>query len=111
MLMDMNLPPALDAELLRSFVLIAEGHSFTEAASRVGRTQSAVSMQMRRLEEMLGQKVFLRGKGGATELTAHGQFLLSRARQILSLNDEVMSAFRAPQITGTCGWARPTTMR
>lgn len=107
MLMAMNLPPALDAELLRSFVLIAEGHSFTEAAVRVGRTQSAVSMQMRRLEEMLGQKVFLRGKGGATELTAHGQFLLSRARQILSLNDEVMSAFRAPQITGTVRLGTP----
>ena len=47
----MTLPQALDPDLLRAFVLIAEGHSFTQAAARVGRTQSAISMQVKRLEE------------------------------------------------------------
>jgi len=96
----MSLPPVLDPELLRAFVLIAEGHSFTQAAIHVGRTQSAVSMQVKRLEELLGQKVLSRGKGGAVELTPHGRYLMSRARQILMLNDEVLTTFRAPQITG-----------
>ena len=105
--MSMPFPTTIDPDLLRAFVLIAEGASFTEAASRVGRTQSAISMQVKRLEEILGQPVFLRGKGGQAELTPHGQFLLSRARQILTLNDDVMAAFRAPHIAGTVRLGTP----
>jgi len=105
--MDMTLPQAMDTDLLRAFVLIAEGHSFTQAAARVGRTQSAVSMQVKRLEEMLGQPVLSRSKGGAVELTPHGQYLLARARQILALNDEVLTTFRAPQIAGTVRLGTP----
>jgi DNA-binding transcriptional LysR family regulator len=93
-------PHHLDADLLRAFVLIAEGNSFTQAAARIGRTQSAVSMQVKRLEDILGQPVLSRGKGGSVELTPHGHYLLDRARQILALNDEVLSTFRAPQIAG-----------
>lgn len=93
--------PALDPDLLRAFVLIAEGCSFTRAAARVGRTQSAISMQIKRLEDALGQQVLSRGKGGGVELTPHGQYLLTRARQILSLNDEVLATFREPRIAGT----------
>ena len=48
----------LDTDLLRAFVLIAEGHSFTAAAARVGRTQSAISMQVKRLEDTLGVDPF-----------------------------------------------------
>jgi DNA-binding transcriptional LysR family regulator len=96
----MALPLGLDPDLLRTFVLIAEGRSFTNAAAVVGRTQSAVSMQVKRLEEMLGQPVFARGKGGAVELTPHGTYLLARARQMLALNDEVMATFRSPEIAG-----------
>jgi DNA-binding transcriptional LysR family regulator len=91
----------LDPDLLRAFVLIAEGNSFTQAASLVGRTQSAISMQVRRLEESLGQRVFSRGRGGGIELTPHGRYLLTRARQILTLSDEVLATFRAPRIAGT----------
>jgi DNA-binding transcriptional LysR family regulator len=103
----MSLPQAMDTDLLRAFVLIADGHSFTQAAAHVGRTQSAVSMQVKRLEEMLGQPVLSRGKGGAVELTPHGQYLLARARQILALNDEVLTTFRAPQIAGTVRLGTP----
>ena len=103
----MNLPAGLDPDLLRAFVLIAEGHSFTHAAAMVGRTQAAVSMQMKRLEEVLGQSVLSRGKGGGVELTPHGQFLLGRARAILALNDEVMATFRTPQIAGTVRLGSP----
>ena len=69
----------LDTDLLRAFVLIAEGHSFTQAGARVGRTQSAVSMQIKRLEDALGQPVLTRSKGGSVELTPHGHYLLTRA--------------------------------
>jgi DNA-binding transcriptional LysR family regulator len=91
----------LDPDLLRAFVLIAEGSSFTQAASVVGRTQSAISMQIHRLEETLGQRVLSRGRGGGIELTSHGRYLLTRARQILALNDEVIATFRAPAVAGT----------
>ena len=105
--MTMTLPQALDTDLLRAFVLIAEGHSFTQAAARVGRTQSAVSMQVKRLEEQLGQPVLSRSKGGSVELTPHGHYLLTRARQILALNDEVLTTFRTPQIAGTVRLGTP----
>jgi DNA-binding transcriptional LysR family regulator len=103
----MMLPPGLDLSLLRAFVLIAEGSSFTQAAARVGRTQSAISMQVKRLEEVLGQPVLSRSKGGSVELTPHGVYLLTRARQILALNDEVLTTFRAPQIAGTVRLGTP----
>lgn len=103
----MSLPQGLDPDLLRAFVLIAEGHSFTHAAAMVGRTQAAVSMQMKRLEEVLGQSVLSRGKGGGVELTPHGEFLLTRARAMLAINDEVMATFRTPQIAGTVRLGTP----
>ena len=99
--------PALDPDLLRAFVFIAEDGSFTRAAARVGRTQSAVSMQVQRLEGVLGQRLLSRGKGGAVQLTPHGQFLLERAREMLALNDQVVSSFRAPVVQGTVRLGTP----
>jgi DNA-binding transcriptional LysR family regulator len=91
--------PALDAAQLRAFVAIADTGSVTRAADVVGRTQSAVSMQMSRLEETLGRKLFRRdGRGIA--LTDHGVYLLSRARQLLALNDEIVASFRQPRMAG-----------
>lgn len=95
----MNLPVGLDPELLRSFVLIAEGGSVTRTAERVGRTQSAVSMQMRRLEEVLGEELLRRGHRGL-EPTPKGAWLLERARTLLALNEEIITTFRAPALTG-----------
>jgi DNA-binding transcriptional LysR family regulator len=97
----------LDPELLRAFQLIAEGHSFTQAADQLGRTQSAISMQIKRLEEILGQTILSRGKGGGIALTPHGRYLLTRSRQILQLNDEVMTTFRAPAISGVVRLGTP----
>jgi DNA-binding transcriptional LysR family regulator len=97
----------LDPELLRAFQLIAEGHSFTQAADQLGRTQSAISMQIKRLEEILGQTILSRGKGGGIALTPHGRYLLTRSRQILELNDEVMTTFRAPAISGVVRLGTP----
>jgi DNA-binding transcriptional LysR family regulator len=103
----MSLPQGLDPDLLRAFAYIAEEGSFTRAAERVGRTQSAVSMQVQRLEAQLGQKVLQRGKGGTVALTPHGQYLLDRSRELLALNDAIWSAFRAPQLQGTVRLGTP----
>ncbi len=105
--MDMNLPAGLDPDLLRAFAFIAEEGSFTRAARLVGRTQSAVSMQVQRLEAALGQRLLLRGRGGAVQLTPHGQFLLDRARALLALNDEIWRTFRAPTVSGTVRLGTP----
>ncbi len=100
------LPPGLDPDLLRSFVLIAEGGSFTRAAQVVGRTQSAISMQIRRLEEALGQPLLSRGPRGV-ETTPHGAWLLERARRLLALNDEIIGTFRAPAVSGVVRLGTP----
>jgi DNA-binding transcriptional LysR family regulator len=97
----MSRPSAIDPDLLRVFTFIAEERSFTRAAQMVGRTQSAVSMQMQRLEALLGTELLHRGRGGNVELTRHGQFLLERARPMLALNDSIWSTFHEPTVSGT----------
>lgn len=107
MVMPMPHPAGLDPDLLRAFSAIAEEGSFTRAAQRVGRTQSAVSMQVQRLEAQLGHRLLSRGKGGGVQLTSHGQFLLGRARELLALNDDIWSSFRAPDVHGTVRLGTP----
>lgn len=99
--MGMGALVGLDLDLLRSFVVIAEEKSFTRAADRVGRTQSAISLQMQRLEAMLGQLLLNRCKGGSIELTPEGLYLLGRAREILELNDDILRSVRARPVHGT----------
>lgn len=103
----MTIPLGLDPDLLRVFVFIAEDGSFTRAATRVGRTQSAVSMQVQRLEGILGHRLLARGKGGAVQLTPHGQFLLTRARALLALNDQIWASFHTPTVQGTVRLGTP----
>ncbi len=103
----MSVPLGLDPDLLRAFVFIAEDGSFTRAAARVGRTQSAVSMQVQRLEALLGHRLLSRGKGGTVQLTPHGQFLLSRARDMLALNDQIWASFHTPTVQGTVRLGTP----
>lgn len=89
----------LDIDLLRTLVAIADAGSFTAAAERVGRTQSAVSMQMRRLEEQLERPLFERD-GRSVTFTATGQDLLVYARRILRLQDAALSSLRQPEMEG-----------
>jgi DNA-binding transcriptional LysR family regulator len=103
----MSNPLGIDPDLLRAFAFIAEEGSFTRAAERVGRTQSAVSMQVQRLEALLGQRVLNRGKGGAVQLTPHGQYLLERSRDLLAVNDEIWKTFHAPAVHGTVRLGTP----
>lgn len=98
---------SIDPDLLRVFLYIAEEGSFTHAAERVGRTQSAVSMQVQRLEALLGQRLFQRRRGGSVALTPHGRLLVGRAAEMVALNDEIWSAFRAPLLAGSVRLGTP----
>jgi DNA-binding transcriptional LysR family regulator len=89
----------LDIDQLRSFIAIAETGSFTKAAEVVNKTQSAVSMQMKRLEERLDRPVFVRD-GRASKLTEDGQRLLDYARRIVKLNVETIAAFSDAELSG-----------
>ena len=77
----------LDSDLLRTFVAVANAGTFTRAGTVVGRTQSAVSMQMQRLEGDVGFALFERGSRGVT-LTRRAEQLLANARRIVALLDE-----------------------
>ncbi|MDW4549475.1 LysR substrate-binding domain-containing protein [Defluviimonas sp. D31] len=90
-------PP--DSDLLRSFLAIAEAGSVTAAAERLGRTQSAVSMQIARLEENLGQQLFDRLPRGMA-LTARGAQLLPYARRVTGLIEEAATALRSRPLDG-----------
>jgi DNA-binding transcriptional LysR family regulator len=89
----------LDHDLLRAFVAVAERGGFTRAAAMLGRTQSAVSMQMQRLEAQSGRRLLDR-RGRRVELTAEGERLLGYARRILQLQDEVLLALATSGVSG-----------
>ncbi len=89
----------LDIELLQTLSAIADTGSFGAAAETVHRTQSAVSMQMKRLEEIVGQPLFEK-QGRRAVLTVHGQNLLLYARRMLRLQDEALASFRSPEVSG-----------
>ncbi|MEP2642485.1 LysR substrate-binding domain-containing protein [Roseobacter sp.] len=82
----------LPTEVLRAFVTVIEVGSYTRAAEMLGRTQPAISLQMKRLEELVGQAVIKR-KGRGIALTERGVALIGHARQILRLNDLAVSQF------------------
>ncbi|QEO18194.1 LysR substrate-binding domain-containing protein [Acetobacter vaccinii] len=77
-------------ELLRSFVAIVEAGSMSQATETIFLTQSALSLQMKRLEDVLQQKLFRRD-GRRLILTSTGEELVNYARQLLALNDRIMS--------------------
>src|SRR6266403_1708894 len=89
----------IDVDQLRTFIAIVETGSFTKAAEVVHKTQSAVSMQMKRLEERLGKPIFARD-GRASKLTEDGERLLDYARRIVRLNIEALSAFSDAELSG-----------
>jgi DNA-binding transcriptional LysR family regulator len=98
--------PNLDVDLLKTFLAIADYGSFTRAADEVHKTQSAVSMQMKRLEEVVGSALFARD-GRMSRFTPDGERLVDYARRIAAINDEAISAFTRPELTGTIRFGTP----
>jgi DNA-binding transcriptional LysR family regulator len=98
--------PNLDIDLMKTFLAISDTGSFTRAAEEVNKTQSAVSMQMKRLEELLGRPLFSRD-GRAIRFTPDGERLIEYARRLVTINDEAVSAFTRPELTGTVRFGTP----
>lgn len=86
-------------DLLRTFVKAIDSGSFTRAAEMVGRTPSAVSLQIKRLEETVNSVLFQRD-AHKLQLTAEGRMMAQHARRILALNDEILSSLRQPNVAG-----------
>lgn len=83
----------LDLELLKTFVCVVDEGSFTRAADRVHRTQSTVSQQVRKLEELVGHALLLRDRTGLNvSVTEHGELLIHYARRLLALSAEASEA-------------------
>jgi DNA-binding transcriptional LysR family regulator len=92
----------LDLDVLRSFALGVELGSFAKAADRLGRSTSAVSAQLKKLEEQAGTPI-LRRQGRGMALTDAGETMLAYARRLLDLNDEAVAALQGVELEG---WIR-----
>lgn len=100
------MPALLDIDLLRSFVTIVETGALSRAAGRIGRTQAALSMQMKRLEGLVGQPLLTRTGRGAVP-TVHGERLLLHARKILRSHDEAVAEFSGGGLSGSLRFGCP----
>jgi DNA-binding transcriptional LysR family regulator len=89
----------LDLDCIRTFVAIFDAGSFARAAERVGRSLSAVSLQIDRLEAQVGQALF-RKEGRRMVPTPAGEKLRDHARALLAANDAVLAAMRKDQLSG-----------
>lgn len=100
--------PLLESDVLRTFVAIAiaDSGSFTRTAAQVFRSTAAVSLQIKRLEETLGQRLFSR-EARRVQLTAEGELLLGYARRLLKLNEEAVARFLTPTLTGRVRFGTP----
>lgn len=92
---------SMDMDGLRAFVAIVDSMSFSRAGETIGRSQSAISLRLRRLELSLGVSLLVRRQGRIIELTSEGEKLLGYARQIIGLNDAALR-----DLTGRAGCAR-----
>ncbi|WP_118179787.1 LysR family transcriptional regulator [Paraburkholderia phosphatilytica] len=97
---------SLEIDLLRSFAAIAEARSLSRAASRVGRTQSALSQQMKRLEDIVDQPLFQR-TGRGVVLTSPGERLLVHAQRMLRLHDEALADLSGRGLSGSIRFGCP----
>lgn len=103
---ELAMPHMLDVDQLRTFVAISDTGSFTRAADIVHKTQSAVSMQMKRLEERIGRPIFDRD-GRASKLNGDGERLLDYARRIVRLNSECVASFAETDLVGRVRFGLP----
>jgi DNA-binding transcriptional LysR family regulator len=98
--------PALDIDVLKTFLAIADEGNFTRAAEIVNKTQSAVSMQMKRLEELLDTPLFAKD-GRLSRFTTEGERLVEYARRVVAINDEAVTAFTKPDLVGSVHFGTP----
>lgn len=100
------MPPTLEIDLLRTLVAVADTGSFTRAGREILRTQSAVSLQMKKLETAIGRPLF-RPDGRKVALTDDGRALVSHARRILRAHQDALSDFAEREVSGTVRLGTP----
>jgi DNA-binding transcriptional LysR family regulator len=96
----------LDTDVLRTFVMAYQLGGFNRAAENVGRSQSAISQQMHKLEERIGSPLFQK-QGRGLALTEAGEILLAYARRIIDLNDEAVAAVSGIAVDGAVRFGMP----
>ncbi len=96
----------IDIGLLRTFIILSDTQSFTQTAKRVYRSQSAVSMQIAKLEGLLGCALFVRDKRNV-KLTVDGERLRNHASQIISLSENLINQFTQEEVVGNINFASP----
>ena len=96
---------SLDTVTLQCFLAVSDSGSFTKAADRVGRTQSAISQQIAKLENLVGKLLFNRGK--ELSLTTEGEIFLAYAKQIYLLHRESLDCFKEPDLQGEIRFGLP----
>ena len=94
-----------DALTLESFIAVSETGSFTRAADRVARTQSAVSQQITKLEQLLGKQLFKRTRH--LSLTSEGEIFLTYAKKIVQLNRDALDRFKQSELQGEVRFGLP----
>lgn len=95
----------LDPMALECFLAVVETGSFTRAAEKVARTQSAVSQQIAKLENMIGKPLFRRNK--TLSITSDGEVLMAYAVKIMALNHEALDRFKEPELKGNVRFGLP----
>ncbi len=100
-------PVNLPTDLLRTFVTVTDVKGYTRAAELLNRTQPAISLQMRRLEELVGKKL-IGHDGRSPKLTEAGETLAAYARQMLHINDKAIAHFHRAELSGTLKIGLPT---
>jgi DNA-binding transcriptional LysR family regulator len=95
----------LPMDLLRTFTTINDLGGFTQAGELLGRSQPAISLQVKRLEELLDIQLF--NRIGGIKLTEEGRMLYESARKILDMNDAVVSQLSTPSVTGSVRLGTP----
>lgn len=96
----------LDTALLTSFLAVYELQNFTYAAERLGRTQAAISLQIKKLEEILGKTLFNRSRNNII-LTSEGEILITYAKKILNLKQDLINHFKQPAAQGEVHFGSP----
>jgi len=96
----------MDTYLLKNFLVLSRTKNFTKAALLLGRSQSAISLQVLKLEELLGQKLFIRDKRHV-HLTVEGEQLVGYAQRILQIEEEMIQNFLHPVLQGEVNFGTP----
>ena len=98
--------PNLDVDVLRTLLATTQLGSLRKAADFVGRSQSAVSQQLRKLEDQIAQPLFRR-QGRGLALTEAGELIVSYGKRIIELNDEAVRAVRGTSVEGVVRFGLP----